>query len=226
MNQTVALIYSGGLDSTVLLTELIGQGVSVFCVHFNYGSVHNVSEGRAASYFAKKYGCELVKVKLHLKNMLNSGLLNNDIPSGHYAEESMKKTIVPFRNGIMLSIAAGIVNSRGINKLYIANHAGDHYIYPDCRPDFIAGIAKAIYYGTEPNVVIQSPYIAITKTELVKKGEKLGVQFEKTWSCYRGGKIHCGTCGTCTERLISFREANVPDKTKYLDKEAALQYES
>jgi 7-cyano-7-deazaguanine synthase len=127
----------------------------------------------------------------------------------------MKSTVVPFRNGIMLSIACGIAESRGLHSVMIANHSGDHAIYPDCRATFISSMSDAMAYGTYEHVRVDAPYTNITKSDIAKIGARIGVDYTKTWSCYKGGDRHCGKCGTCVERKEAFRDARIEDMTDY-----------
>ena len=129
----------------------------------------------------------------------------------------MKKTVVPFRNGIMLAIAAGYAESEGADGIVIAAHAGDHAIYPDCRENFMVAMSDAIRAGTYAQVELIRPFIKMTKAQIVRRGAELGVDYSQTWSCYVGGEIHCGKCGTCVERREAFLEAGIPDPTVYLD---------
>lgn len=212
------VVFSGGLDSTTLLYYALEHFDEVETLSFTYGSKHNDIE----HYYALKT-CE----KLNIKNTLisldfisqyfKSDLLKSggDIPEGMYNEENMKSTVVPFRNGIMLAIAAGFAESNDIDVLLLGNHSGDHAIYPDCRPEFIANIAGAIREGTEKRIQVISPFCDMTKTDIVKLGAELGVDYSLTYSCYKGGKKHCGKCGTCTERKESFEQAGVKDPTEY-----------
>ena len=131
------------------------------------------------------------------------------IPSGHYDDENMRSTVVPFRNGIMLAVAAGLAESRGLSTIMLANHAGDHAIYPDCRPGFVDAMGKAIAEGTYEHLTLFCPYTNLTKSDIVKRGVELGVDYRNTYSCYRGGERHCGTCGTCTERHEALADAGL-----------------
>lgn len=211
------------MDSTVLLYQLVmAHGAkNVLAISFNYQSKHNDQEFLRAKATCKKLGVQhrrigLASVAKHLKsNLLKSG---GKIPEGHYAEETMKKTVVPFRNGIMLAIACGIAESFGATRVAIGNHAGDHAIYPDCRATFISAMNEAMAYGTYLGVNIFSPFKGITKTDIARIGHNLKVDWEKTYSCYNGGKVHCGKCSTCFERREAFHDAEVKDPTKYLDK--------
>lgn len=212
------IIVSGGLDSITLLYEKadeIALGIS-----FDYGQNHSKNEIPLAEYHCKQLGIPHVTIPLKFMNeYFNSSLLDgaDAIPEGHYEDNNMKSTVVPFRNGIMLSIAAGIAESYELKHVLIANHGGDHAIYPDCRSTFIQAINQAIQAGTYVNVTVEAPYTDATKTEIVRRGAALGIDYSKTWSCYKGGKKHCGKCGTCVERKEAFRDAGVPDPTEYLD---------
>lgn len=195
------LTYSGGMDSTVLLYDY-SRSIEL-CLAFNYGSKHNTMEYEMASLNSVKIGIPLIRIDLDFINKyFKSDLLQSggQIPEGHYEDESMKSTVVPFRNGIMLSIAVGLAESRGLDTVLIANHAGDHAIYPDCRKQFIEEINHAAILGTYNGVKIVSPYNDKTKREIALIGKELSVDFSLTYSCYNGEKIHCGVCGTCTER--------------------------
>jgi len=138
-----------------------------------------------------------------------------DIPEGHYADENMKSTVVPFRNGIMLSIAVGIAESNGLRCVMMANHGGDHTIYPDCTPQFVDAFNEAAQAGTFVRVQLRSPYTNITKADIARRGKTLGIDYSKTWSCYKGGDKHCGKCGTCVERREAFALAGIDDTTEY-----------
>jgi len=197
----IVILYSGGMDSSVALYQY-AERVKL-AVSFNYGSKHNVREIEYAAKNCRALGIEHRVIELDLNKMgFVSDLLQSggDIPNGHYEDENMKKTVVPFRNGIMLSIAAGIAESMDCNRLMISNHAGDHAIYPDCRPDFIQSMSEAIGFGTYNRIEILAPFTNLSKREIALIGKEIGVPFENTYSCYNGQEIHCGTCGTCTER--------------------------
>lgn len=210
------IIYSGGLDSTTLLYEECDR--VALAVTFDYGSNHAAREIACARHHCGQLGIEHLVIELgFMGRYFHSSLLSGGdaIPSGNYDEENMKSTVVPFRNGIMLSIACGLAESRGLKRVLIANHGGDHAIYPDCRPSFINAMDAAMRAGTYVNVEIAAPYTHLTKADIVKRGTQLGVDYGETYSCYRGGEHHCGTCGTCSERREAFREAGIPDPTVY-----------
>ena len=210
------IIVSGGLDSITLLydkAETIALAVS-----FDYGQNHGAKELPFAAHHCRKLGIPHITIPLSfMHRYFKSSLLDGAeaIPEGHYAEENMKSTVVPFRNGIMLAIATGIAESHGLKRVYIANHGGDHTIYPDCRPDFIRAMDGAATAGTFVNVRIEAPYTNITKADIVRRGTALDIDYSKTWSCYKGADLHCGKCGTCVERKEAFQEAGVNDPTEY-----------
>jgi 7-cyano-7-deazaguanine synthase len=212
------VLLSGGMDSVTALYWAARQHQVVGCVSFDYGSKHNVKEIPMAAWHAQKLGVSHEVIALDFVNRLfASDLLQSggEIPEGHYAEESMKRTVVPFRNGIMLAIACGLAESREAEALVIAAHSGDHAIYPDCREPFMQAMANAMKHGTYAEIELMRPFIDCDKTEIVRRGIVFGVDYAHTWSCYKGGEIHCGVCGTCVERREAFQLAGVPDPTVY-----------
>ncbi|MDD3078848.1 MAG: 7-cyano-7-deazaguanine synthase QueC [Paludibacter sp.] len=197
----IVILYSGGMDSSVALYKYADR--IRLAVSFNYGSKHNEREIEYAAINCKNLGIEHKVIVMDLNKMgFVSDLLQSggEIPNGHYEDENMKKTVVPFRNGIMLSVAAGLAESMDCKYLLISNHAGDHAIYPDCRENFIQAMNQAIYAGTYNHVEILAPFTNINKRAIALIGKEIGVSFENTYSCYNGQEIHCGICGTCTER--------------------------
>lgn len=187
---------------------------------FDYGSKHNHREIPMASWQAARLGVRHDVIALDFVNRLfSSDLLRSggEIPEGHYADASMRRTVVPFRNGIMLAIACGLAESRGAEAVVIAAHSGDHAIYPDCREPFLRAMAEAMERGTYAGVKLLRPFVGCDKAEIVRCGVAIGVDYARTWSCYKGGEIHCGRCGTCVERREAFRLAGVPDPTVYED---------
>ena len=210
------LIYSGGLDSTTLLYEY--RDSIALAVTFDYGSKHNAREIAYARENCKRLGVKHLVIPLgFIGEYFKSDLLlsGGDIPEGHYADENMKSTVVPFRNGIMLAIAAGIAESKGLKRVMIANHAGDHSIYPDCRPGFVNAMSEAMSAGTYENITVYAPYTYLSKKEIAEHGKALGLDYTETYSCYKGGEKHCGKCGTCRERMEALRAAGIDDKTEY-----------
>ena len=212
------IVVSGGMDSTTMLYEYADR--IALAVTFNYGSNHNAREIECARYNCARLGIELVVIDLpFIGQLFDSSLLSGAeaIPEGNYDDENMRSTVVPFRNGIMLAVAAGLAESRGLHHLMMANHGGDHAIYPDCRSGFLDAMSRAIAEGTYAGITIEAPYTNITKTDIARRGATIGVDYAHTYSCYKGGERHCGRCGTCTERRQAFAEAGVPDPTDYAD---------
>jgi 7-cyano-7-deazaguanine synthase len=212
------VLLSGGMDSTVALYQARQEHEVVGAVSFDYGSKHNASEIAMARWHCQQFGLRHDVVALPFVNELfASDLLQSggEIPEGHYADENMKRTVVPFRNGIMLAIACGIAESREAEALVIASHAGDHAIYPDCREPFMQAMAASMREGTYARIELLRPFISMDKTGIAKLGHDLGIDFARTWSCYKGGPIHCGRCGTCVERREAFMLAGLDDPTEY-----------
>lgn len=210
------IIVSGGMDSITLLHERheeIALGIS-----FDYGSNHNSREIPFARMHCQRLGIKHIVIPLDFMSVyFRSSLLDgaDAIPEGHYEDANMKSTVVPFRNGIMLSIACGIAESNGLSRVFIANHGGDHAIYPDCRSEFIKAMDAAMSAGTYAHINIEAPYTEITKTDIALIGKAIGLDYTETWSCYKGGNVHCGKCGTCIERQEALRNAGIEDKTEY-----------
>ncbi len=214
----VIVLLSGGMDSVVALYDAVEKYDVVACLSFDYGSKHNHREIPWARYHSEKLDIRHEVVSLGFMNdLFTSDLLQSggEIPEGHYEEENMKSTVVPFRNGIMLSIAAGFAESCEADGLVIAAHSGDHAIYPDCRDDFMQAMGQAITLGTYVKIELLRPFISMRKEDIALRGATLGVDFSETWSCYKGNAIHCGVCGTCVERKEAFRLAGLPDPTEY-----------
>lgn len=187
-------------------------------VTFDYGSNHNAREIDCARYQCGLLGIEHLVIPLgFMGDYFESSLLSgaDDIPEGHYEDSNMKSTVVPFRNGIMLAVACGLAESRGLKGVLIANHGGDHAIYPDCRAGFVKAMGRAMEEGTYDHVELIAPYTEITKSDIARRGAGLGVDYSHTYSCYKGGALHCGVCGTCVERKEAFQLAGIPDPTPY-----------
>ena len=218
MGKDSIIILSGGMDSVTLLhyrRERIALAVS-----FDYGSNHNKKEIECARRQCEIAGVEHMVISLDfMGKYFRSSLLEgaDKIPEGHYADDNMKSTVVPFRNGIMLSIACGLAESRGLRHVMMANHGGDHAIYPDCRPEFVAEMSAAMRAGTYDGVDVLAEFTNITKGDIARLGKRLGVDYSLTYSCYKGGEKHCGKCGTCVERREAMAEADIDDPTEYED---------
>jgi 7-cyano-7-deazaguanine synthase len=218
----VVVLCSGGMDSVTALYWARREHDVSASVSFDYGSKHNPRELPFAAEHAARFGLRHEVVPLRFMDRLfASGLLasGGSIPEGHYEAENMQQTVVPFRNAIMLSIAAGFAESIGAQGLVIAAHGGDHAIYPDCREDFMRAMGDAMRLGTYAGVQLLRPFIAMNKGEIAALGGRLGVDFARTWSCYKGGAVHCGKCGTCVERREAFAEAGIPDPTEYASRD-------
>ena len=215
---SVVINLSGGMDSATLLGYYRERKESCLCLNFYYGSKHGIREGLASEKVANHYGCKLLKINVenvfeHIEsNLLLSG---GSIPNGHYEDESMKKTVVPGRNTILVAIAAGIAESRGYEKLSLAIHQGDHHIYPDCRPEWLGHIARSISASTEGTVRVETPFLEWNKTEICKLGLLIKVPYSLTYTCYKGNQKSCGKCGSCTERLEAFKTNKVSDPLTY-----------
>jgi len=210
------IVLSGGMDSVTLMHDYKER--IALAVTFDYGSNHNARETACARRQCEMLGIEHLVIPLEfMGRYFHSSLLSgaDDIPEGHYEDENMKSTVVPFRNGIMLAVACGLAESRGLQHVMIANHGGDHAIYPDCRPGFVDAMSRAMSEGTYEGVTLLAPYTDMTKADIARRGAELGVDFSITYSCYKGGERHCGRCGTCVERREAFSLAGVPDPTDY-----------
>ena len=206
------------MDSVTALYWARQQHEVVGAVSFDYGSKHNEKEIAFAAWPCAQMQVKHDTVALPFVNdLFASDLLKSggDIPDGHYEEQSMRRTVVPFRNGIMLAIACGIAESREADALVIAAHSGDHAIYPDCREPFMHSMATAMREGTYARIELLRPFVDKDKTAIAQLGHDLGIDFAQTWSCYKGGHIHCGTCGTCVERREAFLKAGLADPTAY-----------
>jgi 7-cyano-7-deazaguanine synthase len=212
------VVLSGGMDSATALAHAKDAGFDVHAVHFQYGSKHNARELVAVEALVKHYQVPLTLVNLPFVNSLfKSDLLQSGgaVPDGHYEDVSMKRTVVPFRNGIMLSIAAGLAESLGADSVMLGNHAGDHAIYPDCRAGFVQAMSRAIEFGTYARIKLVTPFLTLNKGQIAQRGQLLSVPYGLTWSCYKGGEKHCGKCGTCVERIEAFQRAGLIDPTEY-----------
>jgi 7-cyano-7-deazaguanine synthase len=216
--KTVVLL-SGGMDSVTVFHHVRREHQVVAALSFDYGAKHNARELPWAKHHAERAGVVHRTIDLGFINecfasdLLKSG---GDVPDGHYAEENMKRTVVPFRNGILLAVACGFAESVGAEALAIAAHSGDHAIYPDCREAFMQAMERAMGEGTYAGIRLLRPFIALDKAAIARRGAELGIDFAETWSCYKGGGIHCGTCGTCVERREAFLLAGLIDPTDYL----------
>ena len=216
--QDSIIILSGGLDSTTMLYEY--KDDIALALSFDYGSNHNARELAFARLHCERLGIPHIIIPLDfIHQYFRSSLLEgaDAIPEGNYDDDNMRSTVVPFRNGIMLAIAAGMAETRGLSRIMMANHAGDHAIYPDCRQSFVDAMNQAITAGTYEGITLFTPYTNLTKADIARHGKAFGIDYSETWSCYKGGEKHCGKCGTCTERIEALREAGIIDTTEYAD---------
>lgn len=216
MEKDSVIIISGGMDSTTLLYDYKDR--IALALSFDYGSNHNDRELPFARLHCARLGIRHIVITLDfMAKLFRSSLLEgaDAIPEGHYTDVNMKSTVVPFRNGIMLAIACGMAESEGLRYVMMANHAGDHAIYPDCRPAFVKAFSAAAAAGTYNGVELLAPYTDKTKAEIALRGKTLGIDYSETWSCYKGGEHHCGRCGTCVERREALAAAGIEDKTIY-----------
>lgn len=215
--RTVA-IFSGGLDSTVMVEQLRQAGDELLLLSIDYGQRHRKElEFARATAERMQLEWQLADLRALTPLLAGSSLTSADVavPHGHYAEASMKATVVPNRNMIMLAVAAGWALSRKCDRVAYGAHAGDHAIYPDCRPAFVEAMRGALGLADWERLELYCPFLSLTKADIVRAGARLAVDFAHTWSCYEGGAIHCGRCGTCVERREAFTLAGVADPTAY-----------
>jgi len=212
------VVHSGGMDSSVLLYQLVQAGDEVKTISIDYGQRHK-KEIIQAKEMAKSLGIDHQVADLtSITHLLSGSALTSpdiEVPEGHYAEDNMKATVVPNRNMILLSVATGWAVSQKFDRVAYAAHSGDHAIYPDCRTEFADILGQAIEMADWQKVSLHRPFVDITKADIAAIGAKIGVPFEKTWSCYKGLDLHCGKCGTCVERREAFYLAGVEDPTEY-----------
>ncbi len=220
INDKSLVLLSGGLDSGCLLSEVVENNKNVETISFKYGSKHNKKELEAAKRISDFYKIKNTVIDLSfMQQLFVSNLFKEqgEIPLGHYNDESMKDTVVPFRNPIFLSIASGYALSNNFDVLYIGIHRGDHFIYPDCRPEFYDIFRKLIVQCSENSLKLSCPFINVDKSEIVKRGISSGFPFSLSYTCYKGDNAHCGECGSCRERLEAFSLNNKIDEVKYVD---------
>lgn len=219
------VVVSGGMDSTVLANQAAGLFAKVELLSVDYGQRHRKELGFAAMT-ARRLGCRHDVVELPLRSMLGGSALTDDaveVPHGHYAADNMALTVVPNRNAMLISVAYAVAVARGADAVLVGVHAGDHHVYPDCRPEFVRALDVALRIGNEGvgHVRLEAPFVEHSKTDIARLGAVLGVDWTETWSCYEGSDVHCGRCGTCVERHEAFRDAGISDPTTYADTEFA-----
>lgn len=218
MSDAAVILLSGGMDSGVLLAWASQRYREVHALSFDYGSKHAAKELAMAEELAQAYQARFIKVALpFMDELFSSSLLKSGeaVPEGSYAHANMISTVVPFRNGIMLSIAIGYAENHKIDTVLIAAHAGDHPVYPDCRQGFMDAMDQAAQQGTYAGVRVKAPFVELTKEAIAQMGRSLGLDFARTWSCYKGGDVHCGVCATCIERKAALGFEQGLDPTRY-----------
>ncbi|MFD4479869.1 7-cyano-7-deazaguanine synthase QueC [Streptomyces sp. NPDC058471] len=218
------VIFSGGIDSTTAAFQLAVNGARLTLLSVNYGQQHQVELRHAADLAAVLQAPHHVIDLRSLGTLLRGSALTDDsvnVPDGHYTSSSMRSTVVPHRNALMLDLAVAVALGQGADAVVFGAHAGDHPIYPDCRPSFVTAYTEMVHVANEgfrpKGFQVLAPFLTRTKADIVRIGSGLGVPYERTWSCYKGGDRHCGTCGTCVERREAFTLAEVPDPTRYTD---------
>ncbi|MEH6595289.1 MAG: 7-cyano-7-deazaguanine synthase QueC [Colwellia polaris] len=217
MSNKVVVIFSGGMDSFTVLNRALKDGKEVYALTFDYGQKH-VKEIACASKVCQQLGVAHKVIDISAINQLLAGSSLTDdieIPEGHYEAESMKSTVVPNRNMILLSLAVGYAVSVKASQVYYGAHSGDHAIYPDCRPEFVMKMNDVCKIANYEAVEIFSPYLTNNKSDILTDGLKMGLSYENTWTCYNGREKACGKCGACQERLEAFADNNVTDPLAY-----------
>ncbi|MDP7591990.1 MAG: 7-cyano-7-deazaguanine synthase QueC [Litorilituus sp.] len=217
ITEKVVVIYSGGMDSFTVLNRAIKDGKEVYALTFDYGQRH-VKEIECAASVCKSLSINHKVIDISAINQLLAGssLTDDiDIPEGHYEAETMKSTVVPNRNMILLSLAVGYAVSVGADQVYYGAHSGDHAIYPDCRPEFVNKMNNVCQIANYESVEIFSPYLNVSKTAILTDGLAMGLDYSNTWTCYNGREKACGKCGACQERLEAFQENKAVDPLTY-----------
>ena len=213
----IIVVYSGGLDSFTLLNEAIRSGKDVYALSFDYGQKHNKELHFVEKFCAQEsIDSKIVDVS-SIKELFQGSSLTDeiDIPKGHYEDDSMKSTVVPNRNMILISLALGYAVTKEAEEVWFGAHAGDHAIYPDCRPEFVEKMDAVARIANYSPIAVKAPYIAMSKTEILAIGLNMQLDYGLTWTCYEGKELACGSCGACHERLESFAANNVIDPIKY-----------
>lgn len=217
MSQTVVVIYSGGMDSFTLLNRALADGLRVHALSFNYGQRH-VRELDVAASVCASLGVshKVIDIRAMQEVMSGSSLTGSgEIPEGHYEEDSMKSTVVPNRNMILLSLATGYAITTGASAVWYGAHGGDHAIYPDCRPEFVEKMDAVCRIANYESVAIEAPYLRFDKTRILADGLAMGLDYSQTWTCYNGREQACGVCGSCVERLEAFAAHGLEDPLPY-----------
>ena len=217
MSEKAVVVYSGGMDSFTVLNTAIKNGLDVYALSFNYGQKHS-KELEVASKVCRDLGVPHKVVDITAINslMANSSLTGDaEIPEGHYEDDNMKSTVVPNRNMVLLSMAIAYAVSLEAGKVYYGAHSGDHHIYPDCRPEFVAAMNAVSKIANYQSVEIVTPFLHSSKGEILKAGLEMNLDYANTWTCYNGREKSCGKCGACNERLEAFAEQGRKDPLEY-----------
>ena len=215
------LCFSGGMDSTTLAAHYHAAGYKLGLLSFDYGQRHGSSELKAARTIAEHFGASHHIIDLSAVGDLMPGSALTDpgveVPDGHYEEASMKATVVPNRNAIMANIAIGVASAGKADVIALGVHAGDHAVYPDCRPEFVRALRQCMHHALKGfhTPRLETPFIGLTKAEIAAEAHRHAAPLQLSWSCYKGGDLHCGTCGTCVERREAFALSGLVDPTEY-----------
>lgn len=218
MNEKIVVIYSGGMDSFTVLHRAIYEGYKVSALSFNYGQRHSKELEYAQRVCEELSIPHLISDITAINQLLQGSSLTSsdiDVAEGHYAAENMKTTVVPNRNMILLSLAVGYAVSIGASKVFYGAHAGDHTIYPDCRPEFVHAMNTVTKIANFESVEIVSPFLNVDKTQILSYGIEKGLNYAQTWTCYNGRDKACGKCGSCVERLQAFEVNGIQDPVPY-----------
>ncbi|WP_405912159.1 7-cyano-7-deazaguanine synthase QueC [Streptomyces sp. NBC_00963] len=219
---TAVIVLSGGMDSTTLTAHYAALGYQLIAVTADYGQRHR-QEIESARAVANHYGADHHVVDLRGYGALLHGSALTDadveVPDGHYAEDSMRSTVVPNRNAVLANVAVGVGVANRAATVALGMHAGDHFVYPDCRPAFVDALRSLVDVANEgfPTPRVEAPFLTWSKADIATHGARLNAPLDLSWSCYKGGETHCGTCGTCYERREAFRDAGLEDPTAYVD---------
>ena len=221
------VICSRGLDSVTLAHKVAAERTLTRLVSFDYGQRHK-TELDSAQSCAVRLGVphDIVDISAVGRLLTGSALTSGEpVPEGHYAKDTMRITVVPNRNAIMLAIAFGIAAAEQADAVAAAVHGGDHFIYPDCRPDFVEAFETMQRHALDglADITLYTPFVRLSKADIVREGARLEIPFAETWSCYQGGERHCGRCGTCVERREAFHLAGVEDPTLYEDPDYRIE---
>jgi 7-cyano-7-deazaguanine synthase len=218
MTDTVVVIYSGGMDSFTLLHKARADGLNVHAISFNYGQRH-VRELDCAQEVCQQLGVphKVIDIRAMSDVMAGSALTSEiiDVPEGDYQEGSMKSTVVPNRNMILLALATGYAVTVEASAVWFGAHGGDHAIYPDCRPEFVEKMDAVCKVANYQPVAVEAPFMHFTKSDILALGLQLNLDYSHTWTCYNGRSKACGRCSSCVERLQAFAEHQQQDPIAY-----------